>query len=81
MQNWRPLALLNTDFKIFAKVIAQRLNEFLVFLISSNQSVYVDGQFISEGGSLISDFLEINDTLKLNGLLVTIDIQKSFKSS
>ena len=81
MQNWRPLALLNTDFKIFAKVIAQRLNEFLVFLISSNQSVYVDGQFISEGGSLISDFLEINDTLKLNGLLVTIDIQKSFKCS
>ena len=37
-------------------------------------------RFISEGGMFISDLLEISDTLKLDGLLATIDIQKAFHS-
>ena len=36
--------------------------------------------FISEGGRPISDLLEISDTLKLDGLLATIDIQNAFDS-
>ena len=60
--------------------MAQRLKKTLSFLISATQSAYVAGRFISEGGRLISDLLEINDTLKLNGLLATIDIQKTFDS-
>ena len=53
IQNWGPLSLLNTDVKILSKVLAQRLKKTLPFLISANQSAYVDGRFISEGGRLI----------------------------
>ena len=49
-------------------------------LISDNQCVYVDENFISEGGSLIGNVLQIIDVLKLSGTLVTIDIQKAFDS-
>ena len=80
IQNWRPLSLLNADVKILSKAIAQRLKKTLLFLISANQSAYVDGRFISEGGRPISDLLEISDTLKLDGLLATTDIQKVFYS-
>ena len=80
IQNWRPLSLLNTDVKILSIVMAERLKKTLPFLISANQSVYVDERFISEGGRLISNLLEISDTLKLNGLLATIDVQKAFDS-
>ena len=80
IQNWRPLSLLNTDVKILSKALAQRLKKTLPFLISTNQSAYVDWRFISEGVRLISDLLEISDTLKLDGLLATIDIQKAFDS-
>ena len=80
IQNWRPLSLLNTDAKILSKVMGQHLINTLPFLISANQSAYVDGKIISEGGILITDLLEINDTLKLDGLLATIDIQKEFDS-
>ena len=55
IQNWRPLSLLNTDVKVLAKVMAQRLKKTLPFLIAANQSAYVDGRFISEGGRVISD--------------------------
>ena len=56
----------------------QTLKMTLLFLISSKQSAYFDGHFISKSGRLIFDLLEIRDTLKLNNLLATIDIQKHF---
>ena len=67
-------------WKIILKVIAERLKKTLPFLISGNQSAYFDGLFIRDGGRRISDLLEISDTLKLDGLLATIDIQKAFDS-
>ena len=73
--------MLNTDVKILPKVMTQRLKKTLRFLISANQSPYVDGRFISEGGGLISDLFEISDTMKLDDLLATIDIQKAFDSA
>ena len=56
----RPLSLLNTDVKILSKAMTQRLKKTLPFLISANQSTYVDGQFISEDGRLSSVLLEIS---------------------
>ena len=79
VQNWRPLSLLNTDVKILSKVMAQRLKKTLPFIFP-NQSAYADKRFIREGGGLIYDSLEISDTLKPDGLLGTIDIQKAFDS-
>ena len=72
--------MLNTDVKILSKALDQNLKKTLPFLISANQSAYVDGLFISKGGRLISDLLEISDPLKSDGLLATIDIQKVFDS-
>ena len=37
------------------------------FLISSNQTAYVKNQFISKSGGVISDILEISNTLALEG--------------
>ena len=46
IQDWRPLSLLNTDVKILSKVMAQCLKKALPFLISSNQSAYVDNNLL-----------------------------------
>ena len=35
---------------------------------------------MSKGGRLISDILEITDSLQIDGLLMTIDIEKAFNS-
>ena len=49
-------------------------------LTSSNQFSYVDKRFISLGGRLISEILEITDLLRIKGLLWTVDIEKAFDS-
>ena len=76
----RPISLLNIDTKLISKVFASRLKNLLPCLISSDQTAYVKGRFISEGGRLISDVLEICDKLQIKSCLMTVDIEKAFDS-
>ena len=45
----------------FKMVLAERLKTVLPSLISSNQTAYLNGRCISEGGRLISDIFEVSD--------------------
>ena len=72
--------MLNTDTKIISKVLSTRIKNVLPFLISSSQTAYVKNRFISESGRVISDILEISNSLALEGFLVTVDIEKAFDS-
>ena len=80
IKNWRHISLLNVDIKLISKSLANRLQELMPNLVSENQKAYVINRFISEGGRSISDILEITDSLQINGLLMTIDIEKALDS-
>lgn len=45
--SYRPIALLNTDIKIFAKILAARLNKVIVKLIRFDQSGFMPGRTTS----------------------------------
>ena len=62
IQNWRPVSLLNVELKILSKTLANHIKKYLLFLTSSNQTAYVEGRFISEGGRLFSDILQVTDS-------------------
>ena len=66
--------------KLISKSRANQLQDVMPNLVSENESAYVKNRFISEGGKLISDILEITDSLQIDGLLITIDIEKAFES-
>ena len=80
IKNWRPISLLNVDSKLISKSLANRLQDVMPNLVSENQSAYVNNRFISKSGKLISDILEITDSLQVDDLLMTIDIEKAFDS-
>ena len=80
IENWRPISLLNTDTKIISKTIASRLKNVLPTIISHDQTAYVKGRFIGESTRLISDILEITDSLNIPGYILTADIEKAFDS-
>ena len=80
IQNWRPIPLLNADFKLISKALEERLKNVLPDIISPNQNGYVKNRRISQGGRLIPDLLEMSKVLNKEDFLVIIDFEKGFDS-
>ena len=68
------------DAKLISKALAERVKNVIPSLVSNNQIAYVNNRFISEGGRLISDILEMTKSLQIDGILMTVDIEKAFDS-
>ena len=62
------------------KFVASRLKSVISTIVNDNQVPYVNNSFISESGRLISDVLEITNSLDIEGLLMTAHIEKAFHS-
>ena len=48
LENWRPLSLLNVDYKIATKAIAHRISKVLPTIINEDQTGYVKGRYIGQ---------------------------------
>ena len=58
IKNWRPLTLLNFDYKIASKAIASCIKTFLPKLISDDQTGFVKGRCISENICLLDSVIK-----------------------
>ena len=68
------------DSKLISKTLALRLKNILPSLISPNQTAYVKNRFVSEGGRLISDIMDVSEHLNIEGFFRNNIIQKEFDS-
>ena len=57
LANWRPITLLNLDYKIASKVIARRLEKVLALPINPDQTGFIKGRYIGQNIRIINDFL------------------------
>ena len=57
LQNWRPISLLNTVYKLLAHVIANRMQKVLQSLISNDQNGYFKNTFIGVNIRTIYDII------------------------
>jgi len=57
LKNWRPISLLNNDYKIATRAIAVRMESVLPKIIPSNQTGYVKGRYIGEIIRTITDIM------------------------
>jgi len=80
LKNWRPISLLNVDYKIITKVLSERLKPLLPYLIHYNQTGYVEGRFIGDAIRTVIDVMEITDKQNIPGILMCVDFQKAFDS-
>ena len=78
LQNWRPITLLNTDYKIASKALARRLETIISKLVHPDQTGFMKERYIGENLRLISDVLEYTKTEDLTGVLVSLDFRKAF---
>ena len=71
---------MNSDYKIVAKVIANRLQNVLPKLINSDQTDFLKGRFIGENIRLIDGLINHTAAHNIPGLLMFLDFEKSFDS-
>ena len=80
LKNWRPISLLNVDYKIVSKVLAMRMEKIIHKLINTDQSGFVKGRFIGESVRNIQDILDFTKQRNIPGLLLFLDFEKAFDS-
>ena len=77
-KNYRPISLLNTDYKIITKVLSNRLRAYLPSLIHSDQSCSVKNRSIQDNCHYIRDIVEYINDENDTGVLLSLDQEKAF---
>ena len=80
LNNWRPITLTNTDYKILAKSLALRLAEVIYKLIDTDQVGYLKGRNISSVIRTIDDTINYLNKTGKAGYLLALDYSKAFDS-
>ena len=75
LHNWRPISLLNTDYKIATKAIAARISKVLPVLINGDQTGFIKGQSIAQNVCLIDDIIECTEALDIPGIALFLDFR------
>ena len=80
LSNWRPITLLNTDYKIFSKVIALRVQNVLPNIISKSQKGFMKNRNIADLIRNIDDIINFARISGTSGLVASLDFRKAFDS-
>ena len=75
VKNWRPISLLNVDFKILSKTFAERIKCVLPEIIHTDQRGCIQGRFIDENIRLIGDIVQEKDD---DSVVLLLDQEKAF---
>ena len=78
IKNLRPLTLLNTDYKILAKILASRLNPVLPDIIGDQQTGFMAGRQISSNLRQTIDVISHVYQAGKRAVVVSIDFEKCF---
>ena len=76
--NWRPITLLNTDYKIITKLYAERLKQVLPSVIQEDQKAFLQGRQITENIRLTHDIIQNADIEETGGAIIFLDQQKAY---
>ena len=77
-KNWRPISLLNADYKICARTLAGRLLSVLHYIIARDQTCGVSGRFIGENVALLRDVVDYANKADLPVAILALDQGKAF---
>ena len=80
IKSWRPITLLNVDFKIISSAIAARLQQVVESLIDAGQTAYVKGRYIGEKTRLVLDLIHKLSKDKTAGFILSADFEAAFDS-
>lgn len=78
IKNWRPISLLNTDYKILATAISRRLRPTLEEVIHEDQTCSIPNRTIYQNLQRLRDIAHLATTKNSNLILINLDQEKAF---
>jgi hypothetical protein len=78
LKNWRPITLLNHDYKLLTKAIANRIKKILPEIINDDQGGFVQNRYIGCNIQRIQNLIDICEEQKEDNILINIDFEKAF---
>lgn len=76
--SYRPISLLDTDVKLYANIIAQRLTPILPTLIKPDQTGFINGCQVSDATRRVLGIIQLAGADQLPSLLLSLDAEKAF---
>ncbi len=80
IENWRPISLLNVDYKLVSKVMVHRIDNIIPKLVGLNQTGFIKGRYINDTVRSIYDIIDYCKLTSTEGVLLMIDFEKAFDS-
>ncbi len=77
-KNWRPITLLNIDYKLCARTLAGRLLKVIHHVVHIDQTCGIPGRYIGENVSLLRDIVDVTSELNLPAAILSLDQEKAF---
>ena len=78
LDNWRPITLLNIDYKILAMVLTKRLQKVLPDIINEDQVGYIKGRSGIYNAWLVQDVIDYHTLRDKDGAIIYADFRKAF---
>ncbi|XP_040214403.1 vomeronasal type-2 receptor 26-like [Rana temporaria] len=78
LKNWRPISLLNVDYKVVAKVLANRLRAVVEKLVGEEQVCAVPGRSIAESLVSLRDVIWLCKERKQEVAVLAVDFEKAY---
>lgn len=76
--NWRPITLLNVDFKIYSKAIAKRLQSCIKEVVHTDQTGFIRGRCIGENLNNIQNVIHHASAQNEQNYILALDYTKAF---
>ena len=77
-KNWRPISLLNVDYKIASRAIAGRLLKILHAVVDKDQTCGVPGRFIGEKVAYLRDVVDYSFPAGVPWAIISLSQEKPF---
>ena len=80
LNDFRPISLVGSMYKVLAKVLANRLREVISSVVSESQSAFVKGKQILDGILIANEVVDEAKRLKKELLMFKVDFEKAYDS-
>ena len=80
IKDYRPISLIGCQYKVIAKILANRLQQVVHSVVSDVQTAYVEGRQIIDGPLIVNEVISWASRKKESLFILKVDFEKAFDS-